>query len=171
MPMDLIIFRHGIAEDQSPDGTDAARALTPEGLRKTQEAAAGLATIIQPPQVILTSPKVRAKQTAAILGRVFKVEPRDEPALADESLDDILAAIVALREERVVLVGHEPTLSRLIYRLVTGRAPATGRDAIELKKAGAALLTVAFDAGRSSAAVLHWLLTPKMLRSLGDAGL
>lgn len=168
MPMHLILFRHGIAEDHSSDGSDAARALTAEGVRKTQAAAVGLATMIEPPQVILTSPKVRAKQTAAILGRVFKVESRDEPALAEESLDKILAAVARRGEEVVILVGHEPTLSSLIHHLVAGRAPVTGRDSVELKKAGAASLTVTFGDSSTPSAILHWLLTPKVLRSLGD---
>ncbi len=159
--MQLLIFRHGIAEDASPDGSDGARELTPEGVRKTQDAAVGLAAAIEPPAVILTSPKARARQTAAILGRVFKVRVADEPLLADDAIDPIVGMLARRDEPSVMLVGHEPTLSRLMIRLLSGR----GGDWVELKKAGCACLSVQI-AGRDASAVLHWLLTPKMLRKL-----
>lgn len=161
--MQLILFRHGIAEDLVEGGSDATRALTPEGMRKTQAAAEGLAALIDAPGAILTSPKVRALQTAAILGRVFKVEPREEPVLADGTVDEVVATLATRDEATLVVVGHEPTLSRVAARLSTGRA---GSDFVTLKKAGAVRLTVTRGDGDSPRATLDALLPPKVLRRL-----
>jgi len=69
--MKLYIFRHGIAEDVGPDGTDDSRRLTREGVDKTRKAAAGIARLGAKPDVILTSPKVRAAQTADLAAEVL----------------------------------------------------------------------------------------------------
>jgi phosphohistidine phosphatase len=160
--MQLIVFRHGIAEDYAPDGSDEARALTPEGVRKTQAAAVGLATLIEKPVAILSSPKVRAKQTAAIFSGVVKVPVTPEPLLAHGTVEQLLALLARHDASPLVLVGHEPTLSQLVLTMM---GLTSALDALELKKAGAACLTV--TPGRTSLpAMLNWLVTPKMLRRL-----
>jgi phosphohistidine phosphatase len=163
--MELILFRHGPAEDQAKDGTDASRALTPDGIEKTTQASRGLARIIKAPVTILSSTKMRAAQTAAILGKELSVAPEAFEALAGDSLEGLLAALWKRRDKRVVLVGHEPLLGRTIQRLCTGTETV---PTITLKKAGAAALELEVKKGAFSHGELAWLATPRMLRKLGE---
>lgn len=156
--MQLILFRHGIAENARDGLPDAERALTPRGVERTAAAARGLARFTQRPQAILTSPKTRALQTAAIIGDTLDLVPTRAAELAAESLDPILRLLRSRDEDRVLLVGHEPTLSALIELLCGGRA--------EMKKAGAALLDGDPAPGH---AVLQWLLSPRALRLMGGS--
>ena len=161
--MRLLVFRHGIAEEHAADGTDAARALTAEGVARTRAAARGLARFATPPDVILTSPKVRAAQTAQEAAAAFgrDVEMLDE--LASGPPGDVLRALAGRREEAVMIVGHEPMLSELVELVCTG-----GRRLgfVDIRKAGCACLDVALEpGGEAAAATLLWLATPKMLRA------
>jgi phosphohistidine phosphatase len=159
--MQLLLFRHGIAEDHGPDGTDASRRLTREGIEKTTEAARGLAKIADAPGVILTSPKVRAKQTADIVAEAFGERPETLDALAEEDLDAILRALAKRDEERILVVGHEPTFSRLVEFICTGQM----RGSVEMKKAGCACVELDLQRnGKAAHGKLQWLATPRILR-------
>jgi phosphohistidine phosphatase len=162
--MRLLVFRHGIAEDRSADGTDSGRALTAEGVERTRAAARGLARIADAPDIILTSPKLRAVQTADEAAAAFDRPVEVLEALADGPPDETLTALAARGEQAVMIVGHEPMLSELIEQVCTG-----GRRGgfIDLRKAGCAYLELARDSrGDVTAASLLWLATPKMLRAL-----
>jgi phosphohistidine phosphatase len=162
--MRLLVFRHGIAEDHSADGTDSARVLTAEGVERTRAAARGLARIADPPDVILTSPKVRAVQTADEAAAAFGRPVEVLQALADGPPDETLTALAARGEQAVMIVGHEPMLSELIEQACTG---GRRRGFIDLRKAGCACLDLTRDShGDVTAATLVWLATPKMLRAL-----
>jgi phosphohistidine phosphatase len=162
----LYLVRHGIAEAMHPDG-DGARRLTPEGRTKMKQAAAGLARLGMQVDVVLTSPLPRAAETAAILcdGNPDLPAPRDCDALATGS-----APVEVLRQLRpwadvgtLMLVGHEPTLSRLAALLLTGSPDGA---AIEMTKAA----SLALDVGRLAphgGAALVWLLPPRALRRAG----
>jgi len=145
--MILYVVRHAIAEDAPAGGDDGARKLTGPGRKKMKAAAAGLRALGVAPAVVLTSPLVRAVETAAI----------------DVAPADTLKGLRAFgRHEDVMIVGHEPNLSRTIALLLFG---ATDGASIELKKgACAALELAAFEPGE---ATLHWLLQPRLLRRLG----
>lgn len=161
--MRLLVFRHGIAEETAADGTDASRVLTPEGVKRTRRAARALARLSDPPDVILTSPKARARQTADAAAEVFArpIEVLDE--LADGPPGPALRALAGRREETVMIVGHEPMLSELVEQVCTG-----GRSGgfVDLRKAGCACLDVTLGAGgEATAATLLWLATSKMLRA------
>jgi phosphohistidine phosphatase len=163
--MDLLLFRHGIAEDLTPDLDDALRPLTKAGVARTKQAARGLARIISRPDVILTSPKVRALATAQILGKVLKREPEIFDQIALDAPLALLRKIAERPEKSILLVGHEPTFSELIERLISNGTP---RGAIELRKAGCALLKVTFNEKHEPQFTqLAWLATPKMLRAAG----
>ena len=153
--MRLLVFRHGIAEDVSADGTDASRLLTPQGVERTRKAARGLTAFCDPPDVILTSPKARARQTADAAGEAFgsPIELLEE--LADGPPGPALSALAERPEETVMIVGHEPMLSELIGILIGG--------AVELKKGAVARLDV--RALTRGGATLRWLLPPKVLRA------
>jgi phosphohistidine phosphatase len=161
--MELLLLRHGIADDRTADVPDAKRKLTDEGVARTREAAAGLIRIAPKPQVILTSSKVRAAQTADIAGEAFGIKPESFDVLGWADVPAMLAALAERSESRIMIVGHEPDFSEMIETLVFGRTTGT----IDLKKAGAALVEVAgrIDPARACG-TLRWLATSKMLRRM-----
>ncbi len=162
--MRVLIFRHGIAEDDGPDGTDASRRLTTEGKRKTKEAARGIARVIEDAvEVILSSPLTRAWETAGIAAKEVGGEVEELAALGRQDPAAVIEAIAGRPEELVMLVGHEPMLSTLI-QVLCGFGGAWG--SVELKKAGCALVEVE-RAGVELRGRLLWLSTPKMLRMIG----
>jgi phosphohistidine phosphatase len=161
--MRLVVFRHGIAEDTAADGTDASRVLTPEGVKRARQAARALARLCDPPDVILTSPKARARQTADAAAEAFgsPIEVVDE--LADGPPEPALRALARRSEKTVMIVGHEPMLSELVEQVCTG---SRSRGFVDLRKAGCACLDVALDSGgNATEATLLWLATSKMLRA------
>jgi phosphohistidine phosphatase len=159
----LLVFRHGIAEDTAADGTDASRVLTAEGVSRTRKAARALTRLSDAPEVILTSPKARARQTAEAAAEAFgsPIEVLDE--LADGPPEPVLRALARRSEETVMIVGHEPMLSELVEHVCTG---GRSRGFVDLRKAGCVCLEVTFGPGGDAAeATLLWLATAKMLRA------
>ena len=162
--MRLLVFRHGIAEDHSADGTDAARALTAQGVERTAAAARGLAAFADSPDVILSSPKTRALETARAAAAAFGGEVEVVAELADGAPTEALRALAARTEATVMIVGHEPMLSELIEQVCTGDRR---RGFVDMRKAGCACLDVTLaPGGDAMAATLLWLATPKMLRGI-----
>jgi phosphohistidine phosphatase len=163
--VNLYILRHGIAvEPGTPGlGKDSERALTPEGKRKLRQIAAAMQALELCFDHILSSPYVRAEQTAVIVAEAMKAREQVELSEAltpSGSLRDLIAAINHLRPEpqEVLLVGHEPYLSELISLLVSGGGGAT----VVMKKGGLCKLSVeTLRYGRC--ANLEWLLTPKQM--------
>jgi phosphohistidine phosphatase len=168
--MELVVFRHAIAEDRDAFAEtgqdDGERPLTRAGLRKLEKGARGLRRIVPSLDVVATSPLVRAIETGEVLASVYGVRPTARlPELApDAEPSQLLPWLRRQRgRARVAVVGHEPHLSRLVEVLLAGRAPPAGF--IELGKAGACLL--GFDAAPApGGATLRWLLTPSQLRRL-----
>ena len=164
--MKLLLVRHAAAVPRGTPGIpDDERPLTPKGKAKFSAAAKGLARIARRPDVLLTSPLPRARATAEIAARAFKrIEPTIEPALAHESLDGIVAALGAHpASATVAIVGHEPTLSALLARMLG----AAHGERLAFKKGGAALVDL--PDGPSGGGLLIWFLKPKVLRALaGD---
>jgi phosphohistidine phosphatase len=161
--MELLIVRHAIAvEHGSPGMSDEARPLTPEGRDKFTKAARGLAAIVKRPDVLLTSPLLRARQTAEIAAAAWeRVKPRDLQALADGDFDGLAAVLHELPAAALVAVfGHEPHVSDLLARLLGGAAA----ERLTFRKGGAALVELPgqlADGGR-----LIWYLRPRVLRAL-----
>ena len=163
--MELLIVRHGPAgvrkDPHSSGRPDSRRPLTKEGRRKTRAAAAGLARAVDGVELVATSPWTRAAQTAELVGKALGAEVAECPALIpDRPLDEVLAWLKSRREKRIVLVGHEPQLSRLASWLMTG----DDRPVLRLKKAQALLLGMRAPA--PGGAVLLWSLAPRQLRGL-----
>jgi len=169
--MILYILRHGIAEDEAPKGDDRARRLTPRGRAKMRATAEGMHKLGLRFDVILTSPLVRAVETAAILAGVYagKPAPQELPALAAGTppAETVRALRPFARHDHVVIVGHEPGLSGVASLLLTGSP--TGAS-IELKKGG----MIALDTGQllrasgaaTRGATLLWHVTPRQLRRM-----
>ncbi len=168
--MEIYILRHAIAEMRDPldSRPDSERALTPEGAEKMERIARGMKTLGLAFDLVLSSPFLRAKQTAEIVVRTFRIKKnllRFSPGLAAGSAPAKLVKDlkrVGPKVKSVLLVGHEPDLSELISQLLSGDS-ALG---IRLKKGGLCKLTSdSLPFGRG--AVLEWLLTPRQLVRLG----
>src|SRR5262245_59547423 len=162
--MEIYVLRHGIAVERGSPGykKDSDRPLTKEGEEKVRQIAQALLAMDLRFDLILSSPYIRAEQTAHIVA-----EELDEEVTFMDSLvpggdvQELIAEINEEKPQRVLLVGHEPDLSRLVSVLFAGDSDA----AIELKKGGLCKLTTGkLSFGRS--ATLNWLLTPKQLRAL-----
>ncbi|MGH8136573.1 MAG: SixA phosphatase family protein [Steroidobacteraceae bacterium] len=166
--MDLLIVRHAIAfeRDRHRWHDDAERPLSPAGIRRARKAASGLKELIEPPERVLTSPLVRARQTARILSAVAGwPQAIESPELSPEELP--LPMLMLLGKERsklVALVGHQPALGLLLGACLNGGAAPL---AIELKKNAVACLSFK-GTPRAGHAILKWLATPRMLRAMRD---
>ena len=166
--MELLIVRHGPAGDAEEKAAwkrsgrpDAERPLTKEGRRKTRDAAGGLARAVEEFGLVATSPWARAAQTAGLVARALGADLVECPALIPGSaLEDALSWLKTRREKRVVLVGHDPHLSRLASWLLTGR----DHSVLRLKKPQAVLLNLKTIA--PGGAELVWSLPPRQLRAL-----
>ena len=114
--MDLILWRHAEAEDPADGSEDLERALTPRGLRQAARMAAWLDRQLPDGLRVLSSPAVRAQQTAQALERKFKL--RDELAPV-ATTDDLLTVVQWPRGRGTVLVvGHQPALGQAAARLL-----------------------------------------------------
>ena len=160
--MNIFILRHGIAVEPGTHGfeNDADRPLIPKGERRLRSTAAAMKKLELSFDLILSSPFVRAKQTAEIVATELKLKKRIEFFEGLVPGGNPRALIHALNElkpapENLLLVGHEPSLSRLISLLVSGEPDA----AIEMKKGGLCKLEV-WELWHGQCARLAWLLTP-----------
>lgn len=163
--MRLLIVRHAAAVERGTGGfADDDRPLTPEGERKFQQVAKGAARLFDKPASILTSPLPRALRTAEILRDAFgeSVPLQPTTALSYGSFDDLETLLSSFPDEALIaVVGHEPTLSELLARLVG----AAGAGPFGFKKGGMALLEL--RRGLQPGATLENFLPPKALREIG----
>lgn len=163
--MILYLVRHGIAVDRADPKCppDSERPLTARGVQKTRSAALGLRELGAKPDAILTSPYLRAAQTAEIFAEALGFSPEkvrvSEFLKPGDNPAETAREIARLRLKEAACFGHAPHLDMMIAYLAGARAAFT-----QLKKAGAACLEQASAQGRWE---LRWMLTPKMLRELG----
>jgi phosphohistidine phosphatase len=156
--MELTILRHGIAVKRGPGVQEPKRALTAKGAAKMHAIARAMNALSLEFDVILSSPWLRARQTAAIVAEELDAAKRLELSpllLPAAELSDLVEQVRAYNRDRVLLVGHEPALSTLISILTTGSEDAP----ILLKKGGLCRLD-AGDLRYGQCATLAWLLTP-----------
>ena len=158
--MEIYIVRHGIAEAVAPDGSDESRSLTEEGKKKMKEAAEGFAKLERKPQHIFSSPLVRARQTAEILGTALKMKVEEMKELAPaQTPKEVCERLRQLKKaESVMLVGHEPNCSELASHLLLG----SGGLNLEFKKGGICLIETRDALPGSGDLILH--LSPAALR-------
>lgn len=145
----LYLLRHGDAEHET--GDDAARRLTEKGERQARAAGVALTRLGEKIGACLTSPRVRAAETARLACESLAgLEPEIAAELAGGDFD---ALALAAGRGNVLLVGHEPDLSREVARL-------TGANA-KMRKGGLAIV---------DGSALHALLRPRDLRAIAGAG-
>jgi phosphohistidine phosphatase len=168
--MDCVLLRHGIAVERDEwKGPDADRPLTEKGKRRVREVADGLSWLDVQPTHVMSSPLIRAIETATIVHSSLRV--RSEVHIVDELLPDappdrLLSILHDLPPESCVLcVGHEPQLGMVASVMLAGK-PST---AFPFKKAGACLIELSVPA-KPGRGALRWWLTPDQLRAMGKRG-
>lgn len=163
----LVILRHGIAQDRDdPDcPPDPERRLTSKGIKRTREAARGLAGLKVEPRAVLSSPYRRAMETAELALAALRpdgvsVVPTDA-LLPGAPPGDVMRVLERIGEiPCALLTGHAPHLDLLI-----AHALGVGRPVTELKKAGAACIDL--PRGQPPGTLL-WLLEPGHLREMAE---
>jgi phosphohistidine phosphatase len=163
---ELYLLRHGIAAERGDLDykNDADRPLVAKGRRELRRTAAALRKSKLRFDLVLSSPILRARQTAEIVAAELKLKKRLEfsDALKHGGNAKTLVAELNRRApapETVLLVGHEPDMGELISILVTGKTDA----GFALKKGGLAKLDIAGKLSAGRCAALVWLLTPKLM--------
>ena len=165
--MQLFIVRHGIAIDREDPKCppDPERYLTEEGIKKTRGVAKGVLTLGVGADLFLSSPYVRALQTAEIFAEVFKY-PKQRIRRSDLLLPGAEPSLFfreLARDKKssaVFCFGHAPHLDDLLATALGSKHHVTA-----LKKAGAALVELRRLSPPSGQLV--WLATPNLLRSAG----
>lgn len=165
--MHILLIRHAIAAPLGkPAKRDEDRPLTELGTRRFRKVAQALREIAPKPRAILTSPLVRARQTAEILAEVWADADSAqrvalEDALIDGDWDGICRALDAFHgDDTVVLVGHESWISKVTARLLDAKA---GR-AFAFRKGGVAFVEV--EEPRAGHGTLLWFIPPRVFRKL-----
>jgi phosphohistidine phosphatase len=157
--MKLLFLRHAIAEDAQPGMRDWDRALTDEGRAQMPIVANALTLLGTTPDLILSSPLVRARETAEMVASRFgcSIDMVNELQPDGGTLEDLQRVLHHYDVQTVMLVGHEPDLSSHAARLVNA-----DERGILLRKAG--LIRIDIDgrlqAGRGR---MVWLLTPRVM--------
>jgi phosphohistidine phosphatase len=157
--MRVYFLRHGKSVDAAVwRADDRLRPLTQEGIDLMRHEAAALRPLGLVPDVLVTSPLTRARQTAEIVARELAMELIEDERLAPGFDRDALAAIMDdhAEAEALMVVGHEPDFSATIAKLIGG-----GR--IDVKKGGLARVDVVERVGAMVFGVLVALLTPSLL--------
>ncbi len=163
--MRLFLLRHGIAIDQDDPGCpdDRERYLTKVGIEKTERACRGLASLGFQPQAVISSPLVRARQTAelAVSALGFEGEIEQDEALAWMYPPPKFLARLSRRTESGILVtGHAPHLDDLV-----GLLCGSERAFTSIKKAGTVELHCINVAAGGAYLIAHY--PPRVLRALG----
>jgi len=162
MTLRLHLVRHALAatrdDERWPD--DNGRPLTKEGVRYFRKVAAGVARAMPAPATVLSSPSLRAWQTAELLVEAGWPSPEAFTALLPGG--DPNEVTSALPDDgRLALIGHSPDLGRIASLLLTGDPDQLS---VEMKKG--AILTVEFER-ETGRATLKSLAQPTMLRRVG----
>ena len=158
--MQVYLLRHGIAEDKSAKGGDAARELTEEGRAELKQVLKAAAKAGVKPTLILTSPYARARGTAALAKKILGTKadvietntlvPEGQPQMVWAEMSDHRA------ERSLMLVGHNPLLEQLLAHLL-----GTPTLQFQFEKGAIVALELSNFRGQPDG-VLQWILTPSL---------
>jgi phosphohistidine phosphatase len=160
--MELYVLRHAIALSCAEAGVrhDSERPLSDEGRDKMKRIASAMKSIGVEVDLILTSPYIRARDTAQIANDTLKTRLEFSEVLASGGeMSGVLAELKDRfrKPQRIMIVGHEPDLSQLI-----GKITSLGRLRLEMKKAGLAKIEIT-ETHPELKGNLEFLLTPKVM--------
>jgi phosphohistidine phosphatase len=156
--MELILLRHGLAEDSHPDG-DFSRPLVEKGREQARRAAKLLKNAGRLPAIVLTSPLIRARQTADEFCQTAEMPgPVLQGWLAcGMNPETAMTELTAFRDfKSVAIVGHEPDFSGLVQWIL-----GAGGGSVEFKKGAIACLRISPPAQHGT---LHYLIPPKLAK-------
>ena len=159
--MKLYLVRHAIADDMTGYEDDSLRPLTAKGREKMKRIVTALKELGVQPDLIVSSPYLRASQTASILAKGLKY--KEELLYSDflvpmgEPSDMIGEINEKFSVDELMLVGHEPNISSLASVLLAGNTDLS----INFKKGGVCCLSVD-DLHYDRKATLEWLISPKI---------
>jgi phosphohistidine phosphatase len=155
----LHLLRHADAGDPAAwEGPDAARPLSDKGRNQSKRLGKFLAAIKFSGEPFITSPKVRAVQTAELAGRTLNVKIVEDERLASELTLETIEALLsdAGDPERPVLVGHDPDFSEVV-------AVLCGAAGVSMRKGALARIEIERPL-KAGAGTLRWLVPPDALR-------
>lgn len=165
--LEIYLVRHAIAAERGPKyPDDRLRPLTPEGVKRFRDSVKGLRKFGVEIDQVLTSPLVRARDTATLLASAFKPKPPIEeiealaPGGRHVAIVDAIKAS-AKRHRRLALVGHQPDLGEFTARLLGSRG------GVEFRKGAICLIDVD-SATPGGPGTLRWFLPPRALRAISD---
>jgi phosphohistidine phosphatase len=156
--MKLYLLRHGVAYDRQDwqEENDELRPLTDDGISAMKREAARLSQMKLKLDAMITSPLVRARDTARIVAKALAMDVEENPLLKPgfnlEALDVLLAQYAQFN--RLMIVGHEPDFSQVIAQMIGG-------GTIVVRKGG--LARVDITELHPPHGELVWLLTPSLL--------
>lgn len=165
--MQIYLMRHGIAVtgDSTNVSSDEERPLTPKGTKRTRQAVKGLTRLGPSIDKVLSSPLLRARQTADIVAEGLRLKDPVEEILELAPAGDLaklLDRLAAYKEcEGVLLVGHQPSLGNVASLLLSGSKELQ----IDFKKSGICCITLEISLAPGNS-ILNWMLAPKHLRTL-----
>jgi phosphohistidine phosphatase len=165
--MQVYLLRHGIAEEARAGKSDADRELTAEGRRKLRETLRVASEAAAQPTLLLSSPLIRALQTAEIASQILQYKSevlQTDVLLPNSQSERVWDEIRVHRNEReLMLVGHDPLFSQLPGYLLG--APDLH---VDFKKG--AILRVDFESfGPKPRGILRWFLTSKLAAKASKA--
>lgn len=157
--MKIYFLRHGVAYEREEwqGENDGLRPLTDDGIKDMKREAKMLRDMSLKLDAIVSSPLVRARQTAKIVAKKLDMEVQQDELLKPGFDVEALGALLARHssDRRLMLVGHEPDFSRTIAQLIGG-------GTVDMAKGGLARVDTDGDT-RPLRGSLIWLLTPKLL--------
>ena len=162
--LELYLIRHGVAAERGEDNPDdTKRPLTSDGITRLRKEAKGLDALDVTFDQILSSPLVRAKQTADVFAEVMKgkpplgivdaLTPAGTPAAVIQELSR------HMRKARIALVGHEPNMGELAAHLIGAKVP------LPFKKGAICRIDFSVFPPKGKGALI-WFLQPRMLRKM-----
>ena len=164
--MQLYIVRHGIAIDREDPKcpSDPERYLTAEGHKRTKDVAKSIVALIDAPRLLISSPYVRAVQTAEIFAAAFDISAakieKTQLLLPGAEPSGFLRELARKKSvESVMCFGHAPQLDELVSAALGAK-----KDITDLKKAGVAYIELARV--QPASGKLVWLITPRVARKL-----
>lgn len=164
--MKLYLVRHGIAVDRLSETirTDFDRPLTSEGIHETEQVAEALRKLGVKPDLLVSSPLVRARQTAEIMAK--KLDCREPVQICDALQPagdpaDLYKSLAKTKANEIMFFGHEPDIGELALRLIH----AGNNAALPFKKAGVCRIDVSY-LPPSTPGILKWMITPKIAKAI-----
>lgn len=168
----LTLFRHGKSDWETGVQDDFDRPLKDRGRKDTPMMGKFLAAIGATPDLVVSSPAVRAQQTVELLAPAagYDGEIRWEPSIYAASAGELMSLLRHLPGEasHVLLIGHNPGFEDLAARLIGADAYGMA-SGLRLPTAAAAHLVLAvdsWDAVQANSGQLIWLVHPRMLKAL-----